>query len=734
MVLYRFGKPLYDNVMSLIRRHLSDVAGRIAAERDENLLQSLSREWEDHKVAMIMIRDIMMYLDRAYVAETQPPVLPVYDSGMLIFREEVARSPRIKPRFVRLMLDWVHRERLGEVIDRPVFKNLVSMLLAVGVGMGSPLILRPDQVELQGFGLLFTQAPMSGFGSSTAANTSTTLGREPEKRWLKLYQEDFESAFLKESQEFFARESQEFLKNSNAPAYLQKADRRRLQELERCRILLDLGSIGDQTTETKLDRVLCQELVAVHLNYIVALEQSGFAFMLEHDQHSEAALFYKLASLVDTGPAALRTVLQNTVKTAGLALVKGPEVGSDPLVFIQKILDLKQKYDIFCTESFTNDKQFRQAVNNAFDAFMNLNQDTAEYLSLFLNEQLRTGFKGHSEDEIEQILDRVIVLFRFLQAKDMFEKYYKQHLAKRLLFGRSVSDDAERSMIAKLKSECGYQFTSKLEGMFTDMRTSADMDRDFRRFVQTSVSTGPLAVDLTVSVLTTGCWPTHPVPKCTLTPELERAVQTFERFYLNARTGRRLTWQMNMGTADVKCVFRKSRHEINMPTYHMVVLMLFNEQEALSCRDIQQQTAIPMQELQRVLLALACGKYRILSKEPKSDTVDSEDVFRVNVDFHGKLLKFKIGNVTTKENTKEKTETREKVEEDRKHQIDAAIVRVMKARKKLEHNNLVAEVVKQLSSRFAPNVTHVKGRIESLIDREFLERDAEDRRMYNYLA
>lgn len=43
------------------------------------------------------------------------------------------------------------------------------------------------------------------------------------------------------------------------------------------------------------------------------------------------------------------------------------------------------------------------------------------------------------------------MLFRFLQDKDVFERYYKQHLAKRLLFNRSVSDDAERSMLSKLK-------------------------------------------------------------------------------------------------------------------------------------------------------------------------------------------------------------------------------------------------------------------------------------------
>jgi hypothetical protein len=47
-----------------------------------------------------------------------------------------------------------------------------------------------------------------------------------------------------------------------------------------------------------------------------------------------------------------------------------------------------------------------------------------------------------SEDDIEVVLDKGIMLFRYLQEKDVFEKYYKQHLAKRLLHGRSSSEDA----------------------------------------------------------------------------------------------------------------------------------------------------------------------------------------------------------------------------------------------------------------------------------------------------
>ena len=52
-----------------------------------------------------------------------------------------------------------------------------------------------------------------------------------------------------------------------------------------------------------------------------------------------------------------------------------------------------------------------------------------------------TGLKGASEDDVDATLDRAMVLFRFLQEKDLFEKYYKQHLAKRLLSGRTVSPD-----------------------------------------------------------------------------------------------------------------------------------------------------------------------------------------------------------------------------------------------------------------------------------------------------
>jgi len=141
--------------------------------------------------------------------------------------------------------------------------------------------------------------------------------------------------------------------------------------------------------------------------------------------------------------------------------------------------------------------------------------------------------------------------------------------------------------------------------------------------------------------------------------------------------------------------------------------------------------------LVRALQSLAMGKstQRILIKQPKTREMEPSHVFSINDSFTSRLHRVKIQAVTAKgESEPERKETRSKVDEDRKHEIEAAIVRIMKARKKMTHSNLVAEVTDQLKSRFLPNPLLIKKRIESLIEREYLARTVEDRKIYQYVA
>lgn len=219
--------------------------------------------------------------------------------------------------------------------------------------------------------------------------------------------------------------------------------------------------------------------------------------------------------------------------------------------------------------------------------------------------------------------------------------------------------------------------------------------------------------------------------------ELERCCQEFQNFYVNQHTsGRRLTWQTNMGTADLRVDFGSKKHELNVSTYQMCILLLFNEADRLTYKEIAEATEIPAPELKRSLQSLALVKGKnVLKKEPMGKDIADTDVFVFNDKFSSKLFKIKISTVAAqKEGEAEKQETRHKVEEDRKPQIEAAIVRIMKARKVLDHNSIITEVTRQLSTRFLPNPQVIKKRIESLIEREFLERDPEDRKLYRYLA
>ena len=272
-------------------------------------------------------------------------------------------------------------------------------------------------------------------------------------------------------------------------------------------------------------------------------------------------------------------------------------------------------------------------------------------------------------------------------------------------------------MITKLKAECGYQFTSKLEGMFTDMKVSADTMESFRA-AREDESSSVDGVELSVHVLTTGFWPTQSTHACSLPPQLQKCTEVFREVYMKLHSGRRLSWQANMGNVDLRARFVPRKHEINTSTYQACILMLFNAVDTMSYSDIAETTGIPAADLKRALQSLACAKFKILLKEPRGRDVDEKDTFRCadthfshmsqtpfphisrfysfcsyNAHFATKQLRFKVGTVSAqKETDVEKCFTRQKVEEDRKPQIEAAIVRTMKSRKAMEHNALIAEV------------------------------------------
>ncbi|GAM26563.1 hypothetical protein SAMD00019534_097380 [Acytostelium subglobosum LB1] len=676
LVLHKNGEFLYNNLSKLIDGHLKDVAKRVEAAKEEAFLGELNTSWNDHKTSMIMVRDILMYMDRTYVEQSKIPT--VYEMGLILFRNDVVHSKSIKDRLLKTLLSLIQQERTGEMIDRGLVKNITQMLIDLGVN--SKIV----------------------------------------------YEEDFESHFLTTTATHYQMGSQAFISSCSCPDYMKKVEVCLKEEMERVSHYLDSSS------EARVKEVTEKQLISNHMKTLIHMENSGLISMLQEDKIEDLKRMYNLFGRVSDGLNLMKEVISNHIRDIGKQIVMDEEKTKEQGTYFQNLLDLKDKYDRLHVEAFYNDKQFQNSLYRAFEYFINLNPKSPEYISLFIDEKLKKGLKGVSEEEVDILLDKILMLFRFIQEKDVFEKYYKQHLAKRLLLGRSVSDDAERNMIAKLKTECGYQFTSKLEGMFTDMRLSVDTMTGFKSYIQNLQK--PLAFDLSVNVLTTGFWPTQNASNCNLQREILHCCEAFKAYYLSNHNGRLLIWQTNMGTAELKASFPSKTHELQVSTYQMVILLLFNDAIKFTFKEIAEQTGIPPPDLKRNLLALTSAKNKILEKESQNKTIEESDVFIFNSKFKSKLFRVKIMSVVQKETPVEATETRQKVDEDRKHQIEASIVRIMKARKTMDHSNLISEVIKQLQSRFVPNPIIVKKRIESLIEREYLERSKQDRKIYNYMA
>eukprot|EP00958_Prasinococcus_capsulatus_P021842 scaffold3020_cov342-Prasinococcus_capsulatus_cf.AAC.9 len=609
MVLHKFGEKLYTGLEGTITAHLKTVAVEIGRTQGDEFMKQLNIRWLDHSKSMQMIRDILMYMDRTYVQQNNKT--PVYELGLYLWRQEVVRLPRIKERLQTMLLGTIHKERSGEVVDRSLLRSITQMLMDLG---------RP------------------------------------------IYQEDFEAPFLNAARAFYKVESIEFLGTSDCPDFLLKAEKRLKEEIDR------VHSYLDASTEAKITTVVEQEVLGEHMQTLLEMENSGIVKLLTDDKYNDLSRMYLLFRRVDSGLRMMRDMMQHHVKATGKELVTDAERQRDPVDFVQKLLDLKDKFTAIIAKSFVNDKAFQHTLNQSFEYFINLNTRSPEYL----------------------------------QEKDVFEKYYKGHLAKRLLSGRTISEDAERSLILKLKIECGYQFTAKLEGMFTDMKTSRDTMMQYRQILEKKNIRQPC--DINVQVLTTGSWPTASC-RCNLPRVLLQCCQSFEQFYLTTHSGRKLVWQTNMGSADLKATFLTGKHELNVSTYQLCILLLFNESDSLSYKDIQGATDIPTSDLKRSLQSLACVKGKnVLRKEPMSKDIAETDLFLFNDKFTSKFVKVKIGTVAAqKEAEPERQETRMKVEEDRKPQIEAAIVRIMKSRRLLDHNGIVSEVTKQLASRFMPN-------------------------------
>lgn len=658
----------------------------------EKFLKGLRDTWADHNTSMNMTADILMYLDRGYTQLSANRV-PIFATTIALFRDHILSSclntnskDRVMDILISVLLDQIDMEREGDIIDRNLIRSCTRML-------------------------------------------SCLYENEDENENEKLYLTVFERRFLENSVKFYSAECEKLLREGDASTWLRHTQRRLAEEVDRCGTTIELETLP------KVLATIDEHLIGAHLADFLALDGSGLRWMIDNDKIEDLSILYKLITRIDTAKERLQDVLHKRVIELGLEIENalrntdfstGHGEGEDgaegekttktlnpaaqqtaaAIKWVDDVLRLKDKFDHFWVQCFQADRRLQTALTNSFTQFINMFSRSSEYVSLFIDDNLKRGIKGKTEAEVDIVLEKAIVLIRYLQDKDLFQTYYQRHLARRLLHAKSESHDVEKQIISRMKQDMGQQFTSKFEGMFRDLFTSSELTSGYRDHIG-NVGDGGKTIDLNINVLTTNYWPPEVMGRtaqigdgsrvtCNYPPEVQRLQASFEQYYLTNRNGRKLTWIGTTGSADVKCVFpalpgkngplaRERRYEINVPTFAMVVLLLFNDVEeghSLSFEEIQAKTSISTQDLMRTLTAIAVApKSRVLAKEPLTKSIKSGDKFSFNSSFVSKTVRIKapiINAISKVEDNSERKTTEEKNNQTRAHIVDAAIVRIMK--------------------------------------------------------
>ena len=394
-------------------------------------------------------------------------------------------------------------------------------------------------------------------------------------------------------------------------------------------------------------------------------------------------LFISLQS-IPNGLSVLVTQVMDHIKQQGLRAVGSLSGDNMASQFVEGMLAVHSKYKEMISSVFANDQLFNSALDMACASVVNHRLNTKqpckspELLAKYCDSLLKKSTKGGSDTEVDEKLAQCITVFKYIDDKDVFQKFYARMLAKRLIHQQSQSMDSEEAMINRLKQACGYEFTNKLHRMFTDMSVSTDLNNKFSSHLQNKDRI-ELGLNFSIYVLQAGAWPLgQSCPTDFAVPqELEKSVQRFEDFYRDHFNGRKLTWLHHLSQGELKLNYLKKPYIITMQTFQMAMLLMFENTDSLTCRELMEATKLNAEHFQKYIQSLieckllqmstpSAGTSTAPASSGSSDTFDPSTVFSLNLEYNNKRTKFRITAAVQKETVQETEQTHSSVDEDRK--------------------------------------------------------------------
>ena len=496
------------------------------------------------------------------------------------------------------------------------------------------------------------------------------------KSTLDVYRFNFERPFVAATKTYYENESNQFIAENSVIEYMKKAETRLDEEKAR---------VGLYLHPDIMKSLMSTCLTALVTDHSVLLRDE-FQVLLDADRQDDLARMYKLLYRVHDGLEPLRNKFEAHVRKSGLAAVEKVAVDGDnmePKTYVDALLEVHSQYQKLVDNAFGAESEFVRSLDNACKEFVNRNKvcktgstRSPELLAKYTDALLKKSAKSAEEADLEASLIQVMTVFKYIEDKDVFQKFYSRMLAKRLVHSSSASEDAETSMIGKLKEACGFEYTNKLQRMFQDIQISTDLNSNFKEMLSKNLNSDDAKVDATYQILGTGFWPLTP-PNTNFIPpqEIVSTYQRFQGFYFDKHSGRKLTWLWQLCKGEVRANYIKNTkipYTFLVSTYQMAILLLFNDADTVSYDTIQEATALNSETLDPSLSVFV--KAKVLLPSPENGKAESGTSYSLNYNFKNKKVKVNL-NITVKSEAKQEVEdTHKTIEEDRKLLMQVCII------------------------------------------------------------
>ena len=614
-----------------LSKHLVEIHEKSKCHVDEALLSYYIREWDRYTTAAKYTNHLFRYLNRHWVKreidEGKKDIYDVYTLHLVQWREELFK--KLNFNVMAAVLRMVEKQRNGETIEQAQIKSVVDSFVSLGL----------DETD----------------------STKSTLD---------VYRYHFEKPFLESTTKYYERESAQFVAENSIVEYMKKAETRLEEEKGRVGLYLHPDIMNP------LMKACLGVLVTGHSGLL----RDEFQVLLDNDRQEDLARMYRLLARIVDGLEPLRTKFEAHVRKSGLAAVEKVAVEGDnlePKTYVDALLEVHTQYQKLVDDAFGGESEFVRSLDNACKEFVNRNKvcktgstRSPELLAKYADTLLKKSGKSAEEADLEASLTQIMTVFKYIEDKDVFQKFYSRMLAKRLVHSSSASEDAETSMISKLKEACGFEYTNKLQRMFQDIQISKDLNSNYNDWQCKALDEDDMkkAVDSNYHVLGTGFWPLTPPTTQFIPPqEVVKTYSRFQTFYFDKHNGRKLTWLWNLCKGEIKANYIKSGkipYTFMVSTYQMAILLLFNDADAVTYEDAQKATALASDWLDPSLGVFV--KAKVLIPSPENAKPEPGTSYTLNYAFKNKRVKVNLNIAVKSEQKQEVEDTHKTIEEDRK--------------------------------------------------------------------